>query len=575
MQHFGPRRHRFQTPLAPVVCFALVFAPGSMGQAAASVPATAPAAQSQPRPADSPVLPTSSPHTAGIDRLEPIALPGLGDAASEADLAAFLERRAEELTSAAERTDGAEAAEARLAAAAYLLVRQIEPALSRELLDIGRPADRRRIAGGAKRALCLVEQAVASTETAPLDDDRSRRAETIQAYARLFAALSRNPSAADRKDAMVDACRGLATFIDEAPAAVSSSARLWQAAAYRRAGRIDRVLQVLPLATAPPRVWPYDFFARLERCRALADRGDWAAAVALTLRIESRLGDWLAPSQLDAARYAIVFLRRQLWLRWSQRLRSDGHVDQADAAAAEAEALAQTLAGMPSGAARLGEAVGGLEAPLLPPRVPARFLDIVCDAATVVVVLDGAVSKPAAWDAALRATREFLERLNPDQSFALIVAGPDGPRSFPSSPFATAPPEQRGAAASFLDDSTLRSPVTGTQMVPDLSAALLRAVALKPGALVLLTARSIAHDVAQDLPRLAADAHLRLHVVWLAAEEDRAAAAQKLAHDCGGEFHILGQNAAATTGPNRDKADTRQADRPAAAPPTAPTPPGD
>jgi hypothetical protein len=228
-----------------------------------------------------------------------------------------------------------------------LLVVQSAPLLSAELRRPGEGGE--RLSGVAKQGLSAIEAASMllkeAGEAIPADQvgQVQDRLDLLRAFGELFAALGEGCDSAEGRARLIDACGEVAIYLDDSDGAIVESAKLWQGAAYRRAGRPERALQVLrPTLTSP--VSPdIGFWARLERCRALADRGGYAAAVALSLRLSARTEGWFegrGPQARADAEYTLRQMRIELLRGWARRLRESGEAKQAGELEARAAQLA-------------------------------------------------------------------------------------------------------------------------------------------------------------------------------------------------------------------------------------------
>lgn len=202
-----------------------------------------------------------------------------------------------------------------------------------------------QLAAHAAEAKRLLNEATTTLAKVELGDDVMFELEScieqLLAFAEMFAALADTPNAPDEKGRkqLMDACIGLSLFLDDPRAGVVEASRLWQGAAYRRAGRPDRALQVLRPALTTPKSPRIGLLARVERCRALADRKEYAAALALAARLARRAEVWFEAED-DRVRQRAVdtlrLLRVELLRQWARQLRDDGHEDRAKQAEADA-----------------------------------------------------------------------------------------------------------------------------------------------------------------------------------------------------------------------------------------------
>jgi len=456
---------------------------------------------------------------------------------TESALAALVARLAAQRVEAARA--GAPAAS--VGAAEFILVRQIEPALSRELLEMASDADRRFVQQRTAVAGELLHSA--NKKLADADDDEADEAlrERI-ALARVYIALyqaimtppqpatsgttTSGPAVNERDDRILAACRGLATYLDSPQPAVASSARFWQSVGYRRAGRPDRTLQVLPRATAPPQMLPHDFFARVERCRALADRGQLISASAMLLEIGRRIDDWLPGPDRDPAQSVVRTLRAGILDAWAAKLASPERADGVIAMRKEADELRRDASnfGRPI---RLEVAIGGIEAPLTPPREPAAILGISCDKPHVAIVVAPGGATDDAWNDARRAVSALVRQFEGPQSFALIAPRGEKVRAFPESDWASGSDEDAARAEQFV--GRLQSAPVDAKRV---SESLARALELRPDMVLRVAAAELEPSFVPDLRKLLTENHVVLNVVWIGAEGG--GALEEVARESGG-----------------------------------------
>jgi hypothetical protein len=182
----------------------------------------------------------------------------------------------------------------------------------------------------------------------PADDDETlklkRISDLIAAFSESFTALAMDDDGSETKQALLDSAVGLALYLDDENRAVVESAKLWQGVAYRRAGKPERALQVLHPVLTTPEARHIGLYARLERCRALADRGDYAAALAVAQRVAARVDPWFEEMDAETRRQAadsVRWTRIELLGRWGDELRRLGQEE----LAAETEGEANRLIG--------------------------------------------------------------------------------------------------------------------------------------------------------------------------------------------------------------------------------------
>jgi tetratricopeptide (TPR) repeat protein len=205
----------------------------------------------------------------------------------------------------------------------------------------------------------LVDEALAAAQSAgKLADGKDvspdaqlsikERAELLDTFGKLFRAMTNSSmEAALSRDALLDACGDLAGYFDDPNDAVVESAKFWQGAAYRRAGRADRALAVLRPAIAAPEARRLGLLGRLQRCLALGDKQNYDAAIALCLKLEARVDAWFedeSPAEQKKAQDSARWVRITLLRGWSEQLKKAGEAKHANELIAEADKL---LAGDP------------------------------------------------------------------------------------------------------------------------------------------------------------------------------------------------------------------------------------
>lgn len=260
------------------------------------------------------------------------------DVSGESAYLAFVDGRAGELVALAqEQRDPLRQAEHHLMAANWMLARQTEPFVSRLLLGIAGPDE-------AGHLLAAVEQAQAQLDAAsvglaglgstkpttqpsePAAGDADREIATLgsvrddlASFAEAYAAAWSSGSDDEAIRRVRRAASGLAVLLEDERRGVAQSAMLCQALLYRRAGLAERAARVLDLALQPlsPDAPQSSLYARLLRCRIVAEEGGYAAAYSLLLKLEERCHDWFdAPQEIGEAVRAVLLLRKQVVQDW-------------------------------------------------------------------------------------------------------------------------------------------------------------------------------------------------------------------------------------------------------------------
>lgn len=276
------------------------------------------------------VLPT-------MPQVRPAPMPGFDDDAayvrSIADRATELAARADQVDDPARRTDNL------LAAANLILAYQLEPTCTKRLLHIDGDEgglDEAAIRTALDRADGFTTQVSKILDELQDRDDlpdgwveeSRRQLETLQAFASGLRAYLLSGEKAETAPAARRAASRLAPLLEDRSRQVVAAATFWQACLRSREADPKPALSVLAPALAdPPREsMPYAFFARLLRCRLVAEHDNPAVALALLLQVEERVSDWLATDgeRQDAARTAQL-ARVQILAEWYDRLGGSNH----------------------------------------------------------------------------------------------------------------------------------------------------------------------------------------------------------------------------------------------------------
>lgn len=287
------------------------------------------------------VEPLQSGSLPALPAVRPSPVPGFEDEEvylrSIADRVQALAGQADTVADSARRVD-------LLAAAANLiLAHELEACCTMRLLHL-----RDRNPGGEDaacraaldRADALIEransavQALRDQEGAPPESwlvASSRRLETLEAFSSaLRAYLVAGSAEADSSDPG-RAASLLAPLREDPDRRVAAAARLWQACLRSRADSPSRALAILEpaLIDPPPDSMPYALFARLLRCRLVAEIGGSAGALTLLTQVEDRSAEWLSrEEERDQAARAAQFLRLQVMADWHARLDGPGRSDE-------------------------------------------------------------------------------------------------------------------------------------------------------------------------------------------------------------------------------------------------------
>ncbi len=315
-----------------IVCCCRSVQLASIEPAATSLPSTFPAtAAAGPESLRRSVLLTGSQYPEGIT--------------DEAAYGSYLEDQADKIARRLEsQSTLSRRVELLLALCNWKLARQAEPFASRLLLDIASRRDRTRLAQLSRSAvsdiqvarelLKQLEAAPAALVPAETMADWERTLSILAPVAKIMAALAeadeQGAPADELKHQWLGAASDLAAALEDPRAEVAAAARLWQAVALRLGGRADRALKVLAPALSPLRAPRYDFFSRLERCRAVAAEEMYVAPIASAIRIGHQCGEWFKDQATTAdARRAAALIQIELCHRRVEKLTQEGHVREA------------------------------------------------------------------------------------------------------------------------------------------------------------------------------------------------------------------------------------------------------
>ncbi len=227
-------------------------------------------------------------------------------------------------------------AQARLAIANRQLGEAAAWPATRCLLGAATDDDRARLADAAASASELLAGAVKLLDAAEDADEETRRhlafaAETLETFAKAFSAITTDPADKHYEDTLSDAALELAAARESEDEDVAAAALLWQSYAWVLAGRRDQAILALPDVLKQPERMPFDLFARLLRCRLLAEAGQHAAPVTLCLRMQHQCESWFpgrALREVGEIQRLIVFVRIGIVRSWIEGLGPDSAAGQ-------------------------------------------------------------------------------------------------------------------------------------------------------------------------------------------------------------------------------------------------------
>lgn len=251
-------------------------------------------------------------------------------------------------------SDSATAAALRLAAVNVILGEQLEPSCTRTILGIDDAESRDDMLGRRRTALNRVDELLSQVgehlAEAPVasgaadspksandgKDQESAASRMAKDYAllRAFATAMRAYLLADPGSEEVDprrAASGLSSALEDARPEVAAAAALWQALLRTRESNPQAALAALdPVLLDPPRnAMPYAFFSRLLRCHTMARVENPATPIAMLLRVEDAVDEWiLGDNAKSAARRAVALVRFHALRAWHDRLDPASHADE-------------------------------------------------------------------------------------------------------------------------------------------------------------------------------------------------------------------------------------------------------
>ncbi|MFQ5490731.1 MAG: hypothetical protein ACE5GE_08430 [Phycisphaerae bacterium] len=303
----------------------------------------------------------------------------------EAGHLAYVDGRIEALLSAGERAaSDLQKVNYQLAAANWMLSRQIEPRVSRLLLGIEASGDRAGLMSGLEQARFRLDACRTALEAIPPADESEeeeggegadpqaltiaaleRSVESLSAYAAAIGAIWRPDEADGESKAIRRTASALGVFLEDDRPEVAQLASLYRALLYGRMGRLERALSALEpaLAPLPAESRAAALYNRVLRCQLLAQEGGFVVAWSLLLRLEERVTEWFSvPRQVQSATRAVGLARLEIARQWEASLRAQGAKEEADWCRQSADALEAALQ---EGGGRLEVLRLGLAVPMM------------------------------------------------------------------------------------------------------------------------------------------------------------------------------------------------------------------
>lgn len=219
---------------------------------------------------------------------------------------------------------------AHLALGNWLLAVPTARPATRWLLGVGEPADAEAIARSAGEALEHITAAEELLKANPpgqvsgAERTRIRRLTTDAGLLKGFAEVMRGLSGELSDQQWSELARGLSAARESETSRIAAAAVVWQAIAWNEAGRRERALAVLPDALTRP-TEPFEFVARLLRCRLLSDAGMHAGAMVLATRIGTSCDEWFGNdnrSQIAARKRLAGVVQWSIGRAWEASLKT-------------------------------------------------------------------------------------------------------------------------------------------------------------------------------------------------------------------------------------------------------------
>jgi len=228
-----------------------------------------------------------------------------------------------------------------LAQANYILAYDVEPACTYKLLQLQDQPELdiqpQQLQAAFDRADRAIHQATEIINKIPEPDDdhenqisMRKSLDILQAFARaqrvyLLQDIENTQSEVRR------AASGLSALVEMDHPKIASAATFWQSCIRNRESDHKAVLSRLEyaLARVQKSTMPYSFFARLLRCRILADQGKYPLSLSLLLQMEEHSREWFFnATQFDHVYRSIALTRIQILRAWHEKLSEKSHTEE-------------------------------------------------------------------------------------------------------------------------------------------------------------------------------------------------------------------------------------------------------
>lgn len=222
-----------------------------------------------------------------------------------------------------------------LAQANYILAYEVEPACTYKLLQLEdqpeldiQPQQLQAAFDRADRAIHQATEIINNIPAPEPDDDHKNQLtlrkslDILQAFAKAQRVYLLQDTENTQSDAR-RAASGLSALVEMDQPTIASAATFWQSCIRNRKSDHKAVLSRLEYALAHVQksTMPYSFFARLLRCRILADQGGHALSLSLLIQMEEHSREWFFnAAQFDHIYRTIGLTQIQTLSAWHEKL---------------------------------------------------------------------------------------------------------------------------------------------------------------------------------------------------------------------------------------------------------------
>ncbi len=256
-----------------------------------------------------PALGQSEPEIAKPLLPPPLAADAYPDGvSSEQGYVDWLAAENQELERTIESASAAAVARHRAHLGNWMLALRCEPHLTRVLLGIAEPPDivaLETLSAGALEHLTSARQRWPEAHAEELED-----LDLITNFAQAVSLLARAKLGRPAPKLTAQVANELAIWMDDDRREVADAAVLWHCVLHREVGNTRRPLKTLPLPLTPTNGGTTELYLRMLRCSILSDSGSPSLALALILKMEERVEQWIGDeSSRQAALCTLTWFR--------------------------------------------------------------------------------------------------------------------------------------------------------------------------------------------------------------------------------------------------------------------------